>query len=612
MSLQNLSPEEQQKAKALMEGLRALSPQRLLSFRDQLKNIEDAESNSGWKRFARPDPITFGTEVLHLKPNAVQQELGLEWYTEDQGKLFKLVSKHRRVLALSGNGVGKSYSAAIISLWLYNKGYTVLTTAPTLDQVTKILWAEMRAMRVDAEKGLGGEWSPKANFASYSPKHFMQGFTVQTEMVSTVSTAFQGRHAEKIAVVLDEVIMMSAGVIEACDRICVGPEDIIIGIGNPTDTTSPIRKASEVEREDKSKLWVTLHISGENHPNVVYNRTVIPGAVSTEYISDQLAKAGSRAGSIYKASVLGQWPDETPDTLIRREWILAAQKRGEKVRRDDYRGIALGIDVSGEGGDLTPAFCVSNRKPFMPKLSSGKPWLQGRDTQQCVDLVHKILNEISDIRAIGIDDTGIGQGPRAQLQRERSRFPRFLTYRRSSFEEYNKERQATITGYNFSGATESVGGERFVRLKDQLWWTLREAFRNGDIDLPSDDEMRTWELPNGNNLIDQLSTAVYVQDGNGKIIVLDKRGAAGDRYKDKTKLLPNKSPDLAHALMIAWHVYNRLTPGQKPIEDTIELHQIERLVIKEKIKKRFKIHGRHGSLRKHPGRMLPWQRRDAA
>lgn len=606
MSIDNLNSDQRRKAEAIKLGLRKLTPQKIAQIRDSIRKYSSLES-APYSKFSRDHPITFGTEVLRLEPNSVQVELGMPWYTEDQKMLFDAVASNRRVLALSGNGVGKSYSAAIISLWLYNRGYTVLTTAPTLMQVTDILWAQMRAMKKKADKGLGGAWQPKANRAEYDELHFMQGFTVQTDMASGVSSSFSGRHGHKMAIVMDEVVGMTQDIIESCDVICIGPEDVVFGIGNPTEVTAPIRRASEVERADGTKLWKVVHISGENHPNVRLRRTVIPGAVSWEMVQDQLAKSGSRDGSRYKSSVLGQWPDDTPDSLIPKDWIRAAQARGKKDREDDYRGVAVGVDVAGEGGDLTPVMCVSKSKIFMPKLSVGKAWIQGRDTQHCVDLVKRVIREVPDVRSVGIDDTGIGQGPRAQLQRDRAYFPKFLAYKRSSMEEYNKERQATVVGLNFASSPDPASGERFARLKDQLWWNLREAFRNGEIDLPSDEEIRAWDLPNGNSLVDQLSTALYIQDGQGRIVVLDKRGAAGGQHKEKTRSLPDKSPDLAHALMIAWDRYSKLPTGSRPIRNLIELKQIEMQVAKEKMKKRLGINGPRRSSSTN-SRELPWNR----
>lgn len=608
MSLQSLTPEEKKKAEAIREGLKRLTHQQRINLRDQLVQLEVSSQERRWVHFSRPDPTTFGTEVLNLRPNTTQKELKLNWYTDDQKRLFDAVATHNRVLALSGNGVGKSYSAAIISLWLYNRGYTVLTTAPTLAQVTDILWAEMRSMKANAMKGLGGTWQPKANKAEFGTLHFMQGFTVQTDMSSSVSTAFQGRHAPKMAIVLDEVIGMSASVIEACDRICVGPDDIIVGIGNPTDVSAPIRRAADVKRADGTPLWFTVHISGENHPNVVYNRTVIPGAVSAKMVADQLAKAGSRDGSIYKASVLGEWPDETPDTLIPREWILRAQERGRKRRDEDYRGKALGMDVAGEGGDMTPVFIVDRAKLEMPKLKGRKPWLVGRDVQNCVDLVEEVLHQVPDVRAIGIDSTGIGQGPLAILQRRRTYFPRYLTYNKASVTSYNAEHQATVRGLNFSSKAESLHETRFPRLKDQLYWELREAFRNNEIDLPTDEEIRMWELPSGNDFIAQLSNPIFVLDGQGRVVVLDKRGAAGGMYKEKTKQLPDKSPDLVHSLMIAWFIYARLPKGFKPIKDQVELNQIQIQIAKNKMKRRLLQHGPARVKGKGRDAILPWVR----
>ena len=605
-SLSGLTEEQKKKLEALKLGLLKLTPRQRVQTLEKLKKIAEANQGTAWMKYSRPDPIAFGTEVLKLKPNEVQKELGLPWYTEDQKILFMEVTRNRRVLALSGNGVGKTYSAAIISLWLYHRGYTVLTTAPTLAQVTSLLWAEMRKFKRNGLPGIGGEWQPKANFASFSEKHYIQGFTVQTDIAASTSTTFQGRHETKMAIVMDEVIGMSAGVIEACDTICVGPEDIVIGIGNPTDVSAPIRRASEVRREDGSLLWKTIHISGENHPNVRFRRTVIPGAVSYEMVQDQLAKSGSREGSRYKSSVLGEWPDETPDTLIPIEWIKAAQERGKKERPDDHRGISIGVDVAGEGGDITPVIGISKHKVFLPKLRGQKAWIQGRDTSHCVVLVKKVLNEDPDIRIVAMDATAIGQGPVAQLQKERDTFPKFLTYKRGSVETYNKEQQANVIGLNFSSSPDSSAEEKFVRLKDQMWWELREALRLGTLDLPTDEELKSWELPGNISLIDQLRIPIHVQDTQGRIIVLDKRGAAGGPWKERTKLLPDKSPDFAHSLMMALFKYKTLPIGQKPIKDLFELHQVEMLLAKQKIKQKFREHGprRSGNSR----RTLPWMR----
>lgn len=605
----NLSEDQKQKIKALKLGILKLTPRQQRASLDKLKKIASASAGNQWRQFERSDPITFGTEVLKLKPNDVQAELGLPWYTEDQKILFTEVTKNRRVLALSGNGVGKTYSAAIISLWLYNKGYTVLTTAPTLSQVTTLLWAEMRKLKRNGVPGIGGEWQPKANFASFSEKHYLQGFTVQTDVSSNTSTAFSGRHENKMAIVMDEVIGMSEGVIEACDTICVGPEDIIIGIGNPTDTTAPIRRAAEKRRPDGTYLWKTIHISGENHPNVKYKRTVIPGAVSFEMIQDQLAKCGgSREGSRYKSSVLGEWPDETPDTLIPIEWIRAAQERGKNPRPDDYRGIAIGVDVAGEGGDITPVIGISRSKVFLPDLGpNDKAWIQGRDTTHCVMLVKKVLHKVPDIRMVAMDATAIGQGPVAQLQRDRFTFPRFLAYKRGSIETYNREQQAIVVGLNFSSSPTENASEKFVRLKDQMWWELREAFRLNLIDLPSDEEMASWDLPTGSSLIDQLRIPIHVQDNQGRIIVLDKRGAAGGMWKERTKLLPDRSPDFAHSLMMAWFKYASLPLGMKPIKDLIELQQVEMTLAKQKMRQRYKERGPRRT-RSTSSRTLPWMR----
>jgi phage FluMu gp28-like protein len=74
--------------------------------------------------------------------------------------------------------------------------------------------------------------------------------------------------------------------------------------------------------------------------------------------------------------------------------------------------------------------------------------------------------------------------------------------------------------------------QRFVRLRDELWWKLREQFEKGNISIPDDSD-----------LVDQLSSVKWSEQ-NGRIKVQGKK---------EMKANGKDSPDEADALCLTFH-----------------------------------------------------------
>src|SRR5688572_25023042 len=75
-----------------------------------------------------------------------------------QENLFNLIAKHERVAVQACHDVGKTWSASKVILWFTStfEGAKVITTAPTYNQVKRLLWSEIRAGYVKAKFPLGG------------------------------------------------------------------------------------------------------------------------------------------------------------------------------------------------------------------------------------------------------------------------------------------------------------------------------------------------------------------------------------------------------------------------------------------------------------------------
>lgn len=577
---------------------------KLLNLRDNVESLPAANEDS-WERFSFDHPIEFAEKVLGIKANKRQIELGLSWYTEDQKKFFDSVVANKRTLALSGNAVGKTFCMAIVALWLYNKGYMVLTTAPTLVQLQDALWGQIREFRKGARPGMGGRWLDVNMRATYGPKHFLSGFTVRNDGNEDITAPIQGRHNTLIAVLIDEIGAIPGGILQAADVVCVNDNAKIVGAGNPHDRNAPIKELSEVPG-----LWNTITISCENHPNFVYGEEIIPGATNVQMVADQLSKCGgNRDHSLFRSTVLGLFPGDSEDSLIDSIWIERAQERGKKRRIEDYRGKALGVDIAGEGGDVSGGVICERGKISFPKVKGGKRcWIRGQDIMQSVELVHDILNGEPDIRVVCIDATGVGDGPTVQLHKERDKFPTYsLVTKKTITLQDEKMQRASVISVKFSHKPDAgVMAERFERVKDQMWWEFREALRKDEIDLPTDEEIRAAGFPSDCSLLEQLKRPIFFQNSRGAIIVLDRRGAGGvtEEVRERARNLPVKSPDVAHMTLLAYRGWTKFTrPGERPIQ-TMEDIDAARM---QAIRNTWKINTE--AKKNKSKRFMPWARR---
>jgi hypothetical protein len=97
--------------------------------------------------------------------------------------------------------------------------------------------------------------------------------------------------------------------------------------------------------------------------------------------------------------------------------------------------------------------------------------------------------------------------------------------------------------------------DRVVSLKDELRWSAREAIRKGNLALPEDAEIHSWQCPRGSDFKAQVTSSLYTYDSADRIKVLDRR----EGNSEKTRTLPAKSPDLAHAMILGARYYLRQT-----------------------------------------------------
>jgi phage terminase large subunit len=418
------------------------------------------------------DPVWFILTLLAIKV-----------LTPQQRAICLSLRDNRRTAAPAGHAVGKTFLAACIVLWFLFcfPGSKILTTAPTWFQVEHLLWREVRQIL---------SRSAFAAFCSAS----LTGLNLDTDwfaigLSTNDSTRFQGIHAPYVMIVFDEATGIEATIWDAAEGVAVGNNDRFLAIGNPTDPTSEFKRVCD------SPLWNVIHLSAEEHPNVLTGREIIPGAVTKEWIDERLTEYGGADTALYRARVLGKFPEQGDDMLISLADVERAQKRWQLPNGGDPQ--ALGVDVARFGSDETVEIEIfENGIIGAPKSVRG----------------HNLMETAGSIKANraekkAVDDSGLGGGVTDRL----------------------KEQNVDILPY--IAGEKAFDSERFLNRRAETWWMIREGLRNNEISLPPD-----------NKLAADLTNIKYSYTSKGQIKI---------EAKDEVKKRLGRSPDRGDALAIA-------------------------------------------------------------
>lgn len=166
----------------------------------------------------RDDPLAFCADVFHEQPREFQPEL------------LKLIAANRFVAVKSARDVGKTRTAAYVTLWFLctRPGSLVFTVAPIWRQVEN-LWLEIRTV-----------WS-----ASRLPAIFPQWEMLRTELRTTRPTwraigvasdseeRLEGEHGNPTLVVCDEAKGIPDATYTSLQGMIGGPEDKVVAISTP-------------------------------------------------------------------------------------------------------------------------------------------------------------------------------------------------------------------------------------------------------------------------------------------------------------------------------------------------------------------------------------------
>lgn len=401
----------------------------------------------------------------------------------------------------SGHGTGKDAWLAWVYLWLltcfpFPKG---LVTGPTGHQLDDILWPEirkwLRVSRAELSNYVGIHADRVFNIEAKDEWFVAKRTAVVKGSEEEQGETLAGMHSDYMVLAVDEASGVPRGVFKPFEGAQTGMFNIGILIGNPTRSTGYFHDTHKVDKH----RWITFRWSCEdsNIDEITGNNAM------ALYVERTRQKYGSDS-NFFRIRVSGEFPSSDPDALIPIDWIYDAV--GREVVVLEGASPVLGVDVA-RFGDAKSVICTRYGQKVMPLRRFSKI-----DTMELSGWIGLAVAE-EEPAAVAIDVIGVGAGVVDRC----------------------RELGLRVFGVNVS---ESPSREdRFHRLRDELYWRLRERFEKRVISIPDDED-----------LIGELA-AIKLKPQSDKVKVeskaeMRKRGEA--------------SPDSADSLMLTEYFPDKL------------------------------------------------------
>jgi len=493
----------------------------------------------------RDDPVKFGEEVLG------------EVYTEDIKRLMYSVRDFPITVAVSATGPGKSFSAGSIAVWFYKcfapqvKVFTV--AAPPESNLKTILWGEI-GKRVRLHPNLFKEDAISIMNIVRSDESYIKGLTIPTTGSEDEKIArFSGKHSAHIMFIVDEADAVPDAVFKGIEGCLSGGMSRLLLMFNPK------RQAGTAYNYIKEGKANVVKLTAFGHPNVVTGRNIIPGAVDrektmrrihdmTEPIRPEEEKEAEEDPSCFKVpdfligttvldyannpyppleggyrrvvdsafyyQVLGVYPASGSNKLIPTEWINRARSNWDLYKAEfgnkPPKGTKpiVGFDVADEGEDSN---CLCYR--YGDWVDNLQAWKS--DVNAAVDKAAFYLEGRKPLINTYVDKNGMGTGVAKTLRKKGIKAKGI--YAQESPDK--KDRNTQI---------------EFNKLRDQLWWEVREWLKGKSAMLPPD-----------KMLIEELDNCEFRENLKGKIQVTSK-----EEFKKSESI--GRSPDRADSLCLTF------------------------------------------------------------
>ena len=457
-------------------------------------------------RIAPFSDIGAAIDYYYDKPSAFFQDILFMDPDDWQEAVLDDLAKHPKVSVRSGQGVGKTALEAGAIIWFLTcRPYAkVIATAPTMQQLYDVLWAEVaKWLNQSLIKDLLKWTKTKIYMVGDEERWFA------TAKTATKPENMQGFHEDHMLIVVDEASGVADIIMEAILGTLSGFDNKLLMCGNPNRLEGVFYDSHNIDR-DKYK---THKVSSSDS-----KRT------SKENIEMLLNKYG-KDSDVARVRVFGDFPKGALDSLISMETVeLATESKIPMLDIDQSQILHIGVDVARFGDDSTILFPrIANKAMDYQKYHKQDTMATSGNVLR---MAKKLMEKYKNIKKviIKVDDTGVGGG---------------VTDRLKEVVSQEKLPYEIIPVNNGESATDDY----YFNLGTQLWGHLKELLEENMTNNMQGKEC-VIQLPNDPVLIKQLSNRKYKITSRGKIHL---------ESKDDMKKRGVGSPDVADAAVLAFY-----------------------------------------------------------
>ncbi len=491
-------------------------------------------------RSFKAQPVKFFKNILDVE--------NLEDY---QTRVIETIRDNERTAIRACHDLGKTFLVARIGMWFLNnfKNSKVITTAPTYNQVEKILWSEIRAAHAKAKFPLGG----KLNLTdwSFSPEWFALGFTPRNELTGGegqgVSSSFQGFHAPHLLVIFDEATGIPYNIWTMAEGLLTSANVKFVAIGNPTST------ASEFYNCFRDPAWAKVSLSCFDSPNLIANGITTkeklkdeiekvrcmndnearahldsytvtrPYLLTTKWVVSQAKKWGLDH-PLTVSKILGEFPKAGADTLVPLGFVEESQLRVHVPKADERK--IIGADIARFGSDSTVLTGLHGLKQL-----SRNEFFKFDEIQVTGEII-ALAKQMEKIDVIVVDETGLGGG--------------VVTLLKDAVKTGALPKTCEIRGVQFGAACEQEDDkEKYFNMKARMFGLLQKDMK----------DEKGLSILSESIYAEELPTIRYRYNQKGQMVIESK-----DEYKKRTG---RASPDSTDSLALAnFGRYDEMNVGQ--------------------------------------------------
>lgn len=447
------------------------------------------------KALAELDALVSGVRAWRADPALFVRQMWGAKLEPFQAQALQQLASGDRVSIRSGHGIGKSTLDAWAVIWFLTTRYPakVPVSAPTQHQLADVLVAELAAWwrRMPEQYRNLFDLTTERFYLREAPESCFAAF--RTGSVANPE-ALQGFHADHLLFVLDEASGIPDIVFEVAEGALSTPSAKVLMTSNPTRTSGYFFDSHHKRRAS----WHVMRVSCADSSRV-----------APRYI-EEMREAYGEESNVFRVRVLGEFPKAEDDVVIPLGLVEDAVSR--TVAATPFKPV-WGVDVARFGDDRTALAVRCGNSMPSPVI-----WWHGQDLMQTVGKVHDLYRDMLARERAGeenrcpssilVDVIGIGAGVVDRL----------------------RELGLPVRGVNVGES--AAGDSRFMRLRDQLWWRVREWLEERDSSMVEDPA-----------LIGELTSVKYKLTSSGKLQV---------EGKDEMKQRGLRSPDLADAWVLTF------------------------------------------------------------